>query len=389
MNLSGVSVVRAAREKLMFYKEIAGNAKSAIGALITGEIDIDYPGTGVKLSFSNVPLKKLLNMIVTDGSAKTLRPRKVYGLPTMLQIEPSSLCNLKCPACATSRGLKRTAGLMEFGVFKKIVDEIGDYVFVMFFFGTGEPFLHPQAYNMIRYAKEKGIKVISSTNGHSFSNVQAAENLVTSGIDVLTVSMDGIIQSTYEKYRRGGDIEKVKTSVKNIVETKALLKSKTPLVILQLIVMSHNINDMAGYEDFARSLGADAIIFIKFNTVFDESMEAPLNDFLPSDNKLRRFRYDKNDKEEQTSVNGCTPLWNWVSIHSNGNVAPCCFDTQESHVLGNLKESAFKDIWNNEKYLRLRSKVKHNDIYDLLCSKTVCAYKNGRQGVISVKYLDN
>ncbi|MBF0517556.1 MAG: hypothetical protein HQK97_10670 [Nitrospirae bacterium] len=144
MDLSGVSIVKAADEKLMFLREITGNAISAIKALINREIEFDYAGLGIKLKFTDIPLKKVLNMIVSDGCAKAIKPKKVYGLPTILQIEPSSLCNLKCPACPTSGGLQRPTGLMHFDTFKKVIDEIGDYVFVMLFWGSGEPFHCPK-----------------------------------------------------------------------------------------------------------------------------------------------------------------------------------------------------------------------------------------------------
>ncbi|MEO5361229.1 MAG: radical SAM protein [Nitrospirota bacterium] len=370
----------------MLLRELMANAASAVKSLITRKIEIEY--LGIKLKFTDIPLSKILNMIVSEGSAKTLKPKKAYGLPTILQIESSSNCNLKCVACPVPRGFKRPTGLMDFDIFKKVIDEIGDYVFVIFFWDWGEPFLNPQAYDMIKYAKESGIKIISSTNGHLFYDIDSAQKLVNSGIDALLVSVDGITQNTYEKYRRGGDIEKIKMSVKNIVKSKVILNSKTPLVILQLIIMNHNENDMAGYEEFARSLGADAITFVKFNTYFDRSREAPLNDFLPLNNKLKRFIYNKENKEEKAVVKDCKTLWNTTNIHSSGNVVPCCYDPDEHHVLGNIRESTFRDIWNNERYTRLRLKVKGNDTGDLICDKTVCAYKKGKQRVISVKYLN-
>lgn len=370
----------------MLLKELMGNAASAMKALLTREIEFEY--LGIKLNFTNIPIKKVLNMILTELSAKTLRPSRAYGLPTILQVESSSLCNLKCAACPVPRGVKRPTGLMEFAVFKKVVDEIGDYVFAMFFWDWGEPFLNPQAYDMIKYAKKKGIKVISSTNGHSFCDLKAAENLVKSGIDVLLVSLDGVTQDTYEIYRRGGDIEKVKMSIRNIVKSKTILNSKTPLIVMQLIIMNHNENDMTSYEAYALSLGADAITFVKFNTYFDRSAEAPLNDFLPSDNKLKRFKYDKENREEKAPVKDCKTLWNSTNIHSSGNVVPCCYDADEHHVLGNVRDSAFREIWNNDKYTRLRVKVKENNTGDLICDKTVCAYKKGKQRVITVKYLN-
>jgi MoaA/NifB/PqqE/SkfB family radical SAM enzyme len=140
---------------------------------------------------------------------------------------------------------------MNLKTFKKLIDETEDYVFLLLLWGWGEPFMNPNVYEMIAYAKSKGIQSISSTNGHPFSRRRNAEKVVRSGMDSLIFAVDGISQQTYQLYRQGGDLEKVVEGIRNVVETKESLGSVTPLINLRFIVMKHNEHEIGEPEKFA------------------------------------------------------------------------------------------------------------------------------------------
>jgi len=92
--------------------------------------------------------------------------------------------------------------------FKRIVDQIAPYAYYVELYNWGEPFLHPQIFDMIRYASERKISVQLSSNLNYF-NEEMAEQAVASGLTRLLVSVDGATQETYEKYRCGGRLEVV------------------------------------------------------------------------------------------------------------------------------------------------------------------------------------
>ena len=119
----------------------------------------------IPFRFHDVPLKKILNWIRTESSIY-IKPASPWGWPTHLQVEPEAHCNLNCPVCPVTTGLGRPIGRMDFNLFKKLIDEISEYVFLILLWDWGEPFLNPSVYDMISYAKLKGIKLVSSTNGH-------------------------------------------------------------------------------------------------------------------------------------------------------------------------------------------------------------------------------
>jgi MoaA/NifB/PqqE/SkfB family radical SAM enzyme len=135
----------------------------------------------IPFEYQYVPLKKLLNRIMIEAGIH-YKSKKPWGYPTHLHIEPSTLCNLKCAFCPVTTGMERPTGLMTHDVFKKTIDELADYLFMILLWDWGEPFLNPEVYDMIFYAKQKDIKIISSTNGHVFAQPGNADKLVRSGI---------------------------------------------------------------------------------------------------------------------------------------------------------------------------------------------------------------
>ena len=113
------------------------------------------------------------------------------------------------------------------------------------FYFQGEPFLHPGFLNMVNYASKKGIYTATSTNAHYLTEATARET-VASSLDRLIISIDGTSQDTYQSYRVGGSLTKVIEGTKNIMRWKRELRSKTPHVIFQFLVVKPNEHQVAG-----------------------------------------------------------------------------------------------------------------------------------------------
>jgi MoaA/NifB/PqqE/SkfB family radical SAM enzyme len=107
------------------------------------------------------------------------------------------------------------------------------------FYFQGEPFLNPDFLTMVQYAVSKKIYTATSTNAHYLTDA-VAKRTVESGLDRLIISIDGTTQETYQQYRVGGRLDKVLQGAANIVKWKKELKSKTPFVVFQFLVVRHN-----------------------------------------------------------------------------------------------------------------------------------------------------
>lgn len=321
--------------------------------------------------------KKIINLFLVLLNHYVIRDKKVYAYPIKLTIDPTSYCNLRCPLCPTGRGdNSRPKGFMKFEDFKKIIDELSDYVFVIDFFNWGEPLLNKEIFSMIKYANIKRIKTRFSTNFNVF-NENMARKLVESGLDEIVLSIDGASQETYSKYRVGGNFEKVMRNIKILLSIKNEMRSKKPKIIWQFIIMKHNESEIQKALDMAENLGIE-ISFIP--TRADMGEEIILSDrekiekyknWFPS-SKFSRYSAQSKLIKPRT----CLFLWTQGTINWNGSVSGCCAIYPESADFGNVFESGgFMKVWNNEKFQYARYIVKNKIIDEsVICSGCI---KNG------------
>jgi hypothetical protein len=116
----------------------------------------------------NLSMARTWNWFRTESAAR-LRPETTWGLPTVIQVEPSSRCNLKCALCPVTEGLQRPQTNLDPGLFEKVMAEIGDTLLVALFWDWGEPLLNPGLGRIIAAAKSRGIATICSSNGHALA----------------------------------------------------------------------------------------------------------------------------------------------------------------------------------------------------------------------------
>jgi radical SAM protein with 4Fe4S-binding SPASM domain len=330
--------------------------------------------------YDSVPLKKVLNWILVEGSIY-FKSNRAWGWPTHAQIEPTSFCNLKCALCPVTEGLKRSSHHMRFSTFKKFIDEISDYLLLIILWDWGEPFLNPDVYKMISYAKDKNIKIVSSSNGHIFAKGDAAEQVVKSGLDYLIFAVDGTSQKTYERYRKGGKLKTVKKGIRNIVMAKQKLQSKSPLLNLRFIAMKHNEQEIHDLQEFGRQLGVDFVTVKTLNPHNDGKIignEEYGNEFIPENPDYRRFKYDlkKHSRIRRKNI-PCKSLWNCPAIHSNGAVCTCTFDVNANYVMGDIKQESFRRIWRNHNYRSIRANFRNNYQAIPICSGCTFAFEGG------------
>ena len=357
------------------------NCCKAVKALATSSLQIECDRISYK--FNNVPLKKILNWIRVEASIYT-KPARPWGWPTHLQLEPSAKCNLQCTICPVTEGMNRPTGYMDYRLFKKIIDEQGDYLFLILLWDWGEPFLNPDIFKMISYAGKKGIKLVSSTNGHPFTQVENADKLVRSGLDSLIVAMDGITQESYERYRQRGKLESVLNGIKTIVKQKHANNSKTPFINLRFLVMKQNEHEIPRLKELARSLKVDALTFKTLNPhqnskyTEKESRKNEGDALLPENNSYRRFEYTQDGQTRiRLKQNPCKDLWNSPAIHWNGIVCPCTYDYNEKYILGDLKEHTFKNIWFGARYQNMRNQFRDDWKKIDFCNECSFAYEGG------------
>jgi len=350
-------------------EDMIPKALRALRALVTRRMTVVCDR--IPFEFRGLPLKKLLNLYLVHA-AFCVKPGRPWGWPTHMQIEPDARCNLRCVVCPVTTGLGRPVGRMEFGVFQKLIDEVGEYLFLILLWDWGEPFLNPDLCEMIAYARKKGIMMMTSTNGHLFQQAEQVDRVIRSGLNVLIVALDGITQETYELYRQGGDLETVLDGIRLLVARKRALKSNTPLVVIRLVVMKQNEAEIPRLRELARSMGVDALSLKTFNP-YDSDLA-----LLPKDPRLRRFKYAADGTTFlRRRHNPCLHLWHAPIVHWNGAVCMCTYDSHEEHAFGNLHDSTFKSIWFGDLYRAARRQFRANWEEMALCHECSYAFEGG------------
>ncbi len=326
------------------------------------QVAIDY-----RYAFSFKRMFNFLKVVSSMAISRLTGMNIVWGYPLMLMIEPTNICNLKCPLCPSGNGgLTRARGTMGLDEFKGIVDEMADYLILLMLWNQGEPFINREFTEMIRYAKSKAIPTITSTNGHFLRKAQDAEDVVKSGLDEIIVSLDGATPESYAIYRKGGDFNRVIQGVKNLCQSKRRLKSRTPIINLQFIVMRHNENEIESIKEIAEGLQVDKLA-IKTAQVYtqDEAEE-----FLPEDQQYRRYVTDEGTLRTKSKIiNFCNHIWYSCVINWNGDVSACCFDKDVDYPMGSvLGDTSFKDLWRAENYRAFRDQILKDRAAIPMCS---------------------
>jgi len=239
-------------------------------------------------------------------------------------------------------------------LFQSIIDQLAPTLSYLTFYFQGEPYLHPQFLEMVSYASSRGIYTATSTNAH-YLRPESAKQTVSSGLDRLIISVDGTTQETYESYRIGGSLEKVLEGTRNVLEARRLLKSKTPQVVFQFLVVKPNEHQVDDVRKLAKSLGVDKVV-LKTAQIYDFENGSPL---IPDNGKYARYRQAADGKWEIKNdlLNQCWKMWQSCVITWDGRVVPCCFDKDAHHVMGDLRKNTFESIWKSERYQQFRSSL--------------------------------
>jgi radical SAM protein with 4Fe4S-binding SPASM domain len=239
-------------------------------------------------------------------------------------------------------------------LFKSTIDQLHRRLLYLIFYFQGEPYLHPRFLDLVRYAVKKGIYTATSTNAH-FLNEDNARKTVESGLDRIIISIDGTTQETYQAYRVGGQLDKVLEGTRNLVKWKKQLKSKTPFIIFQFLVVRPNEHQLDEVRQLARDLEVDDVWF-KTAQIYDYAQGSPL---IPTIDYYSRYQNNGNGTYSIRNklLNHCWRMWHSCVITWDGLVVPCCFDKDAEYRMGDLKQQPFEALWRGTAYRQFRKSL--------------------------------
>lgn len=290
-------------------------------------------------------IRPVLNCILLRiGYCIALITKKIVhtGKPMAISIEPTTRCNLACVECINGSGkLMRPKGDITWELFKTIINN--NYLNISFLnlFFQGEPFLHSSIFDFVNYAHKHKIFVQISTNGH-FINSLNINKIIESGLDKIIISLDGVTNCTYQKYRKNGNIDKVLEGIELLCKYKKQNKLIKPYVEIQYLVTKANEHELPEFRKIVSIYKPDSY---KIKTLQVQNLYTG-KELLPLNNSLSRYYTDKNNilRPKSKLPNKCWRLWSTLVFTWDGRILPCCYDKNANFELGNVTE---KEVYSN------------------------------------------
>ena len=309
----------------------------------------------ITYTWDRLPEAKHYNWVRFTSHAVDTSRFAAACLPSVIQLEPTSHCNLACPLCPAGRNeLGRARRHMTLDEFRRVVDDAQEYLMLMVLWDWGEPFLNPALPDMIAYATARDIRTVTSTNAHFLADEAYVARVLDAGLSTLIVAIDSLDGESYQTYRKKGDLERATAGLERLVAIKRRLRART-LINLRMVVMRHNEHEVDALAELGRKVGADCFTVKTMNPscgsyASDESL-------VPVDPRKRRFVYRPGTWERVRHETPCDRVWMMANVLSDGSVVPCCYDYDATMKVGNAFERSFTEIWRSPEYAELRRRV--------------------------------
>ncbi|WP_291124891.1 radical SAM/SPASM domain-containing protein [Flavobacterium sp. UBA6031] len=244
--------------------------------------------------------------------------------PQVLQIEITTKCNLACTFCKNGTQEVQSRGNISLNNYKFILIQGKGFWERVNLWGTGEPFLHPDFFEMASLAKRMNVERIKvSTNGHYFTN-ENIKLILECGITDIRIGIESVDPETYRTQRVKGSLSKIVTGVKELVKARNESKKKIKLTICS-VISTFDPTEKKRIEEFTKNIGADEF----------EAMPNIWGD---------QFLVD--DLPKPTSR--CNQQLSTFNVLANGDVIPCCHTYMGEIILGNIYKNSILEIWNGE-----------------------------------------
>jgi radical SAM protein with 4Fe4S-binding SPASM domain len=322
--------------------------------------------------------------VTADPGAWTDAP----PLPTELQLEVTSACNLKCAMCLVRYRppVNKLAGAMTLELFGRIVAQVPT-LRRLTLQGLGEPLLSPYLLDQVRLAKARGITVGFNSNATLLTR-RRADVLVATGLDWLHVSLDGATAATFEAIRDGAAFDTVVANLGGLVGAKRAAGSATPWIRVVFVAMRRNVAELPDLVRLLARVGVDELRVQNLSHSFSDTDPAGgyagIREFTAAEAlwtggdaaatetafaaaraaaaehglTLRLPRLDADEPAPTAGRPGCSWPWDSAYVTSQGVVQPCCMVMGDDRVtLGDLRRQGFAEVWHGQPYREFRRRL--------------------------------
>jgi MoaA/NifB/PqqE/SkfB family radical SAM enzyme len=249
-------------------------------------------------------------------------------LPEIVQIESTNICNAKCVFCPRD-DMERRQGIMEMALYRRLVDECAELgIEHLRMHNYGEPFVDRSLVEEVRYAKQRGIPQVGMISNGSLITEQAARGMIEAGLDAINISVDASGKEVFETTRVGLKYDKVIANIERLLRLRTEAGSKRPKLILSFVRQGNSEDEHAFIEHWRKRA--------------DKIHVTDLHNWAGTLNQESDVRYP------------CYRPWLTFTALWDGRVALCCADFDGTTILGDLRTSTIREIWNSDAYRAVR-----------------------------------
>ncbi len=298
-------------------------------------------------------LKARIYALLPDAWLSSLVRRK---LPKLATLEVTTACNLHCPLCFTHEHERSERMLKEEHV-ESVLSACGKRLKFVCFHMQGEPMVHRQLFEFVRRCASTGIGTGFSSNGMLIDRYLS--EIFDSGLSYLSVAIDGCDAEDYDKYRQGGDFERVVGGVRKLVSERKSRGLDHPTLQVQAIMFPYNEDREQELCAFLDSLGADDVR-LKNPTYGARGSDIELSpqslaflELTGADREERKYARPRSQSGELFRNKRICPLLERAAVLSDGRIVACCMDSLGMTCFGDLNEESFADAWRGPRHQQL------------------------------------
>lgn len=281
-----------------------------------------------------------------------------------IYIEIINTCNLQCTFCPPTI---RTKAYMTLESFEEVLMKIKGYGQFIYLHIKGEPLMHPDICGILKLCEVYGIKVNITTNG-TLIEKQSEQLLTSQSLRQVSISL--------QSFEAVDDKEAFEGYMKHVMDFVNKVRLHTNIII-ELRLWNYD-REKIGTKVYIKNQWALSYIKQSLELKVDIKEELPIvkgvklvdNVYL---SQSCEFEWPDMKKEVISQSGSCYGLSQQVGILVNGDVVPCCLDSDGDVVLGNIHKMSFEDILSSNRAQDIIEGFRNRQIVEALCQR--CGFR--------------
>jgi pyruvate-formate lyase-activating enzyme len=261
------------------------------------------------------------------------------SFPTYVMFDITNVCNARCVHCPQSLrdgdgalpDFLRDREHQSLAVFQRVIDECSEQqVNFVRITADGEPLVHPHLFEMLEYARDRGVGPVGLTTNGSLLTEARALRLLDSGVGVVDFSLDAATAETFDRVRVGLDFEKTWTNVLRFIEL-ARARDAPVKIMVSFVKQSANADEIGAFRAYWAPLVDEVVVREMISNV---GLNDPSESLWPG--------WDARWP--------CAHFFRRVVINHRGQLKACPIDWEQRTVNQAVTEASLFEQWHGDFY---------------------------------------